>query len=460
MRIFSRLSKGDGDSTDDAQTQEAAEAPAQDAAPEPATVHRPPPPPDRSRKESLAPARVGPLPSKRPKPPEGAAKSASNAPAGPVSGRGGQGGGRRSSPPSKRPPTSSKPPDRKVPSLPPLVLESDFPPPNKEPPKPADKSAAAKPIDEVDLASEFEARFDASWKKSDRPDLARAEPARDSVTTEQDMMAIRDLFNDLAVHHMAQVRDLMLELGRVEVATTWVSLCEPTVQSMRTMCEKLDIPDLSQALEDFAAALAVAKNALSGVVQGETREQLLAAYARMMEILPCAFELGSGREAMLLQLLLLQVPGVHKLTIDKLYAAGLHQLDAFLSARPDELAAVAGIDLRLAESIAKHFRDYRQSFRSVLAEPVPAEERRRLAGLVQRLRGEHTEFERASAGWSPEARADKRRLRRERSDTLSSIYVSLVRLGEVQRVDALKKKPIGRQLEELEEYLRRAPVLG
>jgi hypothetical protein len=280
------------------------------------------------------------------------------------------------------------------------------------------------------------------------------------VTTEQDMAAIRDLFNNMAVHHMAQVRDLMLELGRAEVATTWVSLCEPAVQSMRKMCERIEIPDLSQALDDFAASLAVAKSAASGLVQGETRERLLAAYARMMEVLPLAFELGSGREAMLVQLLLLQVPGVHKLTIDKLYAAGLHQLDAFLNARSDELAAVAGIGLPLAESITQHFRDYRQSFHSVLAEPVPAEERRRLAELVERLRGEHTEFERASAGWSPEAHAEKRRLLGERRRTLSSIYVSLARLGEVERVDALKKMPVGRQLEELEEYLRHAHVLG
>jgi hypothetical protein len=341
----------------------------------------------------------------------------------------------------------------KVPSLPPAVLESGFPPPTEEPPNSAEDELWA-------LASELEARFDASRRRTDPPGAPPAEPALDSVTTEQDMATIRDLFNNMAVHHMAQVRDLMLELGRVEVATTWVSLCEPAVQSMRKMCDKIEIPDLSQALDDFAASLAVAKGAPNGLVQGETRERLLATYARMMEVLPRAFELGSGREAMLVQLLLLQVPGVHKLTIDKLYAAGLHQLDAFLNARSDELAAVAGIGLPLAESITQHFRDYQQSFHSVLAEPVPAEKRRRLAELVERLRGEHTAFERASAAWTPEAHAEKRRLLGERRNTLSSIYVSLARLGEVERVDALKKRPVGRQLEELEEYLRHARVLG
>jgi len=310
--------------------------------------------------------------------------------------------------------------------------------------------------DEWALFSELEARFDASRRKSDPRELAPAEPASDSVTTEQDREAIRGLFHEMAVHHMAQVRDLMLELGRVEVASSWVGLCEPTVQSMLDMCQKLDVQDLLPALRQFAASLAVAKSAPGGVVQGETRQQLLAAYERMMEILPRAFELGSGREAVLLQLLLLQVPGVHELTIDKLYAAGLNQLDTYLNAKPDELAAVAGIELPVAERIVGHFGDYRRRFRSVLADPTPTEERHRLAELVKRLRTESDGFERARAGWTPEARADKRRLRKERRDTLSSIYVSLTRVGEIDRVNALQEMPVQRQLEELEEYLRQS----
>jgi hypothetical protein len=145
---------------------------------------------------------------------------------------------------------------------------------------------------------------------------------------------------------------------------------------------------------------------------------------------------------------------VHKYTIDKLYAAGLNRLETFLVARPDELATVAGIQLPVAESIARHFCDYRQRFRSVIADPTPADERRRLAELVELLRVKNDEFERARTGRTQEARANKRRLRQERRQTLSSIYVSLARVGQVDRVDALQAMPVQRQLEELEEYLR------
>jgi hypothetical protein len=446
MGIFTRLFKGEGEPTDSGE-----EATGGAGEPEPPTVKKPAPPAPSAKQKAAV--RATRSPSKRPKPnipaekPEPAAGAASS-------------GGRprrRSKPPSKRPRKSSKPPKApKVPkapmapaSLPPLVLESDFPLP------PTDPLPTPEPVDELwDLDSELEERFSASFMNSEPPGTERSPPVTDEFTTEQDLAQVRDLFNDMAVHHMAQVRDLMLELGRVEVATSWVSLCEPTVESMRRMCEKLELPELSLALEEFAGALGAAKSSSSGTVRGALRERLLAAYAKMMEILPRAFELGSGRETMLVQLLLLQVPGVHKLAVDKLYAAGLHQFDMFLTAKPDELAAVSGIELSLAERIGEHFRDYRRSFRSVLAEPVPAEERRRLAELVERLRDEHSAFERASAGWSAEARADKKRLRRARGETLSAIYVSLARLGEVDRVDALQKSPTDRQLAELEAYLR------
>jgi hypothetical protein len=364
--------------------------------------------------------------------------------------------------------------------LPPLVLDSDFPPPKPGPlgpgaravvppenppplevPTPPDASgAAAGTDDDSDLFAALDARFDAALRKSDPRGLAPAEPACDSVTTEADLAEIRGLFHEMAAHYLGPVRDLMLELSRVDVASSWVSLCEPTVQSLLDMCRRLDVRDLSEAFDRFAACLAVAKSAPGGIVRDETRRQLLSAYEQMMEVLPRAFELGSGREAMLLHLLLLQVPGVHEFTIDKLYAAGLNRLDAFLNAKADELAAVAGIQLTAAESIVLHFRDYRRRFRSVLADPTPAEARQRLADLVERLRVEHGEFERARAGWSPESQADKRRLRNERRSTLSSIYVSLARLGEIDRVDALQKKPVQLQLEELEEYLRHCSELG
>jgi hypothetical protein len=89
----------------------------------------------------------------------------------------------------------------------------------------------------------------------------------------------------------------------------------------------------------------------------------------------------------------------------------------------------------------------------VLAEPLNAQERKRLRELVDSLCEQQEAFERACAGWSDEAVADKRRLRRERAQKLSDIYVVLVRLGQAELVSALEKMDVKRQIDELTRYL-------
>jgi cell division septum initiation protein DivIVA len=307
------------------------------------------------------------------------------------------------------------------------------------------------PDELFDIAGELDRWFETSRRRTSRPPPSHRS---DRVTTNEDLNSVRDLFNDMAVHYVGQVRDFMLELRRAEASTTWIPLCEPAVQKLRTMCDSLAMPDLCQALDEFSAALEHAKNVPRGIVQGARRDELLQAYEHMIALLPRAFELGTGREAMIVQLLLMRVPGVHGLTIEKLYRAGLHEFDSYFRASPAELAAVAGIDVSLARRIVQLFREYRQRVSAVLAEPAPAQERGRVAELTEKLREQHDAFERAAAEWSGEARAAKRKLRQERQQTLADIYVALARLGETERVAALQKMSIGKQLEDVEDYLR------
>jgi len=321
---------------------------------------------------------------------------------------------------------------------------------------PAPKSDV-NPDDLFDLAGELDRWFETSRRRTSRPPPSTRS---DRVTTNEDLNSVRDLFNDMAVHYVSQVRDFMLELRRAEAATTWIPLCEPAVQKLRSMCDTLAMPDLCQALDEFSAALEHAKNSPRGIVQGARRDDLLQAYEHMIALLPRAFELGTGREVMIVQLLLMRVPGVHGLTIEKLYRAGLHEFDSYLRASPAELAAVAGIDVGLARKIVQRFREYRQNVSAVLAEPAPAQERVRVAELSATLREQHDAFERASAEWSGEARTAKRKLRHERQQTLADIYVALARLGETERVASLQKMSVGRQLEEVEEYLRQFRGFG
>ena len=78
--------------------------------------------------------------------------------------------------------------------------------------------------------------------------------------------------------------------------------------------------------------------------------------------MPQAFALDldrTQREAAILQSLLLQVPEVKKVTLDRLYAAGLTTLEAMFLATPGDIAATTGIPESLAEQIVERFQAYR-----------------------------------------------------------------------------------------------------
>jgi hypothetical protein len=157
-----------------------------------------------------------------------------------------------------------------------------------------------------------------------------------------------------------------------------------------------------------------------------------------------------------LQSLLLQVPGVKKVTLDKLYAAGLSTLEAMFLANPADVAATTGIPEALAARIVSRFRDYREQVRAAVPDATRAHERERIAELTTRLRKEHYEYELAAQAWTRDADDKKRELRKARAQTLLDIQVVLARLGEVERLKEIERLPFERKLAHLESFLEEA----
>ena len=442
------------------------------SAPEPAGVDSPTSPQPAKPPSRRAPSRtrqVSKPKGSKSKPPKASTKSRGGKPAASAKGR-------RSKPPSSLPPLelsdSFFPPDpveapprqqlrnpQIPPQPPPPPLAGVEPAAPEDWPEPVAAQLPALPLtvlDDadpfVDLAAEIDERFAASLLPG-VPDAGPSTDDPDVVTTAADLDAVRQLFSEMAGSFMRQVRDFMLELRHTDASTSWIELCEPALQSLRSTCEQLDTPHLAEALDEYVGLLQEAKVSGSGRVEGAIRQSVLACYDRMVELLPEAFEVSGGREPVIVQLLLLQVPGVHKRTVEKLYAAGVHHIEAFLKGKPAELAAVSGIELELAERIVQKFHDYRRRVSSLVAQSIPDEERDVLLRMVEQLREQNEGYERARAGWSAEHRATKRRLRRQRGQTLKEIYVVLARMGEVERIDELEKLPVRAQLEQLERFL-------
>src|SRR5690606_36978647 len=130
--------------------------------------------------------------------------------------------------------------------------------------------------------------------------------------------------------------------------------------------------------------------------------------------LPTAFELGNQRdrrEAILVHQLLLQVPDVHKLTVDRIYAAGLSTISGLAGAAPSELHQVAGIPRERAAAVVAHFQTYLAERRRTSPEQAREATYRKLDAALAALEQAQEAFLQAE---SDEDAARKRKARRDK----------------------------------------------
>src|SRR5262249_50621031 len=152
--------------------------------------------------------------------------------------------------------------------------------------------------------------------------------------------------------HVRQVRDFMIDVRWGQATVDWIDVCEPAIHSLRRASDRLTFPELSAALDNFAATLRATRTNGAHNIEGAGRAAILARHPVLAEIMPQAFALDldrTQRESVILQSILAQIPDVRKVTIDKLYGAGLTTLEAMLLATPEDVVATTGIEPFLAE---------------------------------------------------------------------------------------------------------------
>ena len=373
--------------------------------------------------------------------------------------------------PAPAPPAATWPAAAPVAAVPPPAS-----PPAPSPPKAASPAAPrAEPLGSVrptapDLTSNEGAHvsiadtFERLLSLEDLDEgFARIEGSADASGSHSvaltDLAEVRVLFAQLAVNHVRQVRDFMIDLRWRDATLDWIGICEPALRSLRRAADKLELRELCGALDRFAEALTVAQASGGGTIDGDRRDALLARYDELCTLMPQAFALDldrTQREAVILQSLLLQVPDVKKVTLDKLYAAGLTSLEALFLATPADIAATTGISEALALRVVERFRAYREQVKAAVPDASRTHERERVAELTARLRREHDEFELAAQSWTREADEKRKTLRKARAQTLLDLQVVLARLGEVERLKELERLPFERKVLHLESFLEEA----
>jgi hypothetical protein len=178
--------------------------------------------------------------------------------------------------------------------------------------------------------------------------------------------------------------------------------------------------------------------------------------------MPEAFVVGEEeqqREGIIINSLLMQISDVGRVTIEKLYRAGLTSLDTLYMARRDDLAVAKGIPPHLSERICEKFQAYRARLENNPRDVADLGQRDRLSKLVAELERHHEGFQHASANeWSnPTLASEKRDYRQQRQSCMLWINVLLAEVGELDLVNELEKLSFERRVQRLEEYLASPP---
>jgi hypothetical protein len=273
----------------------------------------------------------------------------------------------------------------------------------------------------------------------------------------EDLAEVRALFKQIAADYVRPVRDLMIEIKLGEPPKEWVHVCRPAVSSLKSSAAQMGLDELVAPLDTFLRALDYVENNEGALIGQSGRIALTEAYVPLVELMPEAFALKeerNRREPIIVQSLLRQVPDVRKVALDRIYAAGLTTLEMLFAARPSDLADATGLERTICERIVERFQRYRREVAHATPDAERTREHVELRGLAQQLAQHNAAYDQGSA-WRGQP-VDKRRVRKERADTVLQINVLLARLGNVELVNELERLPFGKKVERIERYLAEA----
>ncbi len=279
----------------------------------------------------------------------------------------------------------------------------------------------------------------------------KAQPRTDS---EFDRLTILELFYDIAANHVKPVRNFIMELHDGEVRKEWLQIVQSAIRSIHEAAKQIDIPDLNKALDDYEAVLAIASETPGDVISGEVRDEIIDQYQNLTDVLPKAFTLKDERdqrESLIVHSLLKQVPDVRKVTMDKLYSAGLTALEVLFLATTEDLAATTGIRQVLAQRIVDKFQHYRVEKKQAIPDSERLPFRNKLQSLLEALRTYQQKYEKATKQRDSKG---KRAQRLARQGTMLDITIILAQLGELQLIEELERLPFDKRIDKLENYLQ------
>jgi hypothetical protein len=270
-----------------------------------------------------------------------------------------------------------------------------------------------------------------------------------------DQRAVAETFADIAKVHAHPLRELMFQLSVGRTPRQWAATCRPVLKPLFDAATQIGLLELVGGLGAFDAALERAAAEPHAFIGDAAAEALTGAYERLRKQMPDAFMLpdrADHRRLILLESLLLQIPDLHRRTLAKLYAAGLSSLGQLGTAKPEEIAVVAGIDRGLAQTVVEHIQRFDQERSRMDPTTLRVHVHERLRALSVRLSRLQTEFEQAEEGDSV---ARKRDARRNREAAVLELDLVFAEVGDIDVIEELKRCPVRGKIQRVESYLER-----
>ncbi len=313
---------------------------------------------------------------------------------------------------------------------------------------------------------DFDKVFDQLFLETDEANPAEppswrgpASPGGEGTSVGRDLREVHELFADIAGSYARPVKSFIHELQRGPVTRDWIDICLPALDSIRAAAESMDFEAAARCMNDFNRALLLVRHSDCRLIADSMRELILTIFGEMQRVLPATFAIEDEellREAIIVNGILKQVPEVGKVTLDKLYRAGVTSLDAMFKAKSEDIAVTAGIPLWICEKIVGRFQAFREEIEGKEEQPDQSQ-RQRLKELLTELKKQHLGFEKATAGFweEPEATQRKRQYRVERQETAMRIHVLLAEMNELEMVETIRRLSFEDKIAALEEFLDR-----
>lgn len=253
---------------------------------------------------------------------------------------------------------------------------------------------------------------------------------------------------------LRQVRDYLIELDlESRPNKECLDVCRNVLGSLNGASEALG-RDVAAACQELAHALRTTGEETPTAI--DSRLSLVKTkYNAIADLVPELGDFQAERELrvkLVVRSILEEVPGLGPLGRSKLEAAGFADVQKLTLASEADLVA-AGLAPELAARVFERVARFNRRLNSVPPQADRSAERRRLQRLTATLKEQNQRFDAAADDWSKGSTELRKKLRDERSETMSQVSLLLARLGELGAAERIERLPFDKKASELERLL-------